>query len=320
MRQQRRALALAWSAAGSLLLLAVVAGFFYIRAQESELETRRQAAGTNYRSALQEQQQGFDEAALAYLAKAERLDPENANIGTAILMLLANRYWPSLAVSDLSHRDIVNSARFSPDGTLVVTASADRTAAIWDARTGRQLVGPLVHQDIVFGAKFNLSGNRVVTWANDNTARLWDARTGKPIGEPLPHRGWVTSADFTRDGMRLVTGAFDCTAQVWDVRTGERIGPPLHHQGWVDSVEFTRSGHRVVTSSDLSAQGESGHLPTDSNCRACRCRSGRGRCKRPADRSPHAAPERRQDGTRAAERARIVTASNDGTAHVWDAD
>src|SRR5882757_6805978 len=39
-KQQRRALTLAWSAAGSLLILAGLAGSFFIRAQQSELETR----------------------------------------------------------------------------------------------------------------------------------------------------------------------------------------------------------------------------------------------------------------------------------------
>jgi len=231
-------------------------------------------------------------------------------------MLLANRYWPSLVVPDLSHRDIVNSAQFSPDGTLVVTASADRTAAIWDARTGRQLVGPLVHQDIVLGAKFDPSGSRVVTWANDNTARLWDARTGKPIGEPLRHRGWVTSADFTRDGMRLVTGAFDCTAQVWDARNGERIGPPLRHQGWVDSVEFSPSGRRVATSSDSARRVNPEICPPI----ATAAPADAAQVWDAANGQPIGHSMQHRSGVRTAQfnpdGTRIVTASNDGTAHV----
>jgi type II secretory pathway pseudopilin PulG len=139
LKQQRRALALAWSSAASLLILAALAFFFYGRAQQSERETRQQAAGSTYRTALQEQQQGLDEAALAYLAKAGRLDPENRSIATAMLMLLGNRYWPSLVLPDLKHKDLVNSARFSPHGARVVTASADGTAMIWDARTGSPL-------------------------------------------------------------------------------------------------------------------------------------------------------------------------------------
>src|SRR5262249_61059455 len=96
-KQQRHALQLAWGAAASLLFLAGLAGFFFFQAQRSELATRQQAAGSTYRSALQEQKSS-DEAALAYLAKAARLDPANRNIGTAMLMLLADRHWPYVAM------------------------------------------------------------------------------------------------------------------------------------------------------------------------------------------------------------------------------
>ena len=249
-RQQRRALTLAWSSAASLLILAALAFFFYGRAQQSERETRQQAAGSTYRTALQEQQQGFDEAALAYLAKAGRLDPENRSVTTAMLMLLGNQYWPSLAIPDLRHKDIVNSARFSADDGRVVTASADRTAMIWDARTATPLIGPLQHNDVVFGARFSPDGGRVLTWSNDNTAQVWDARTGKRIGKALQHRGWVTNARFDATGQLVVTGSFDCTARVWDAATGEPIGPALQHRGWVDSVEFSPDGNQILTAAD----------------------------------------------------------------------
>jgi WD40 repeat protein len=38
----------------------------------------------------------------------------------------------------VGHEDWVHSAAFSPDGARIVTASADRTARIWDATTGTE--------------------------------------------------------------------------------------------------------------------------------------------------------------------------------------
>ena len=40
----------------------------------------------------------------------------------------------------LQHEGLVNSATFSPDGALVVTASGDKTARVWDAATERRSV------------------------------------------------------------------------------------------------------------------------------------------------------------------------------------
>jgi dipeptidyl aminopeptidase/acylaminoacyl peptidase len=123
-------------------------------------------------------------------------------------------------VSILRHQDEVMSAAFSPDGARVVTASADRTARVWDAKTGELITGPLLHQAPVQSATFSPDGTRVVT-ASGNTAQVWDAITGKPLTSPLEHQDKVVSAAFSPDGDRVVTASWDKTARVWDVRLDE---------------------------------------------------------------------------------------------------
>ena len=49
----------------------------------------------------------------------------------------------------LGHESSVRSAAFSPNGKCIVTASADRTARIWDVATGQLIGEPLKgHEDI----------------------------------------------------------------------------------------------------------------------------------------------------------------------------
>jgi hypothetical protein len=62
---------------------------------------------------------------------------------------------------------------FSPDGSRVVTASADNTARLWDANTGAGLAMLLGHEGEVHSAVFSPDGSRVVTASADNTARIW---------------------------------------------------------------------------------------------------------------------------------------------------
>jgi WD40 repeat protein len=95
----------------------------------------------------------------------------------------------------------VNSAAFSPDGLRIVTASADKTARVWDSETGKAIGAPLEgHDSPVYDAAFSPDGRRIITASADKTARIWDAATGQPIGEPLKgHEGAVYSAGFSPD-------------------------------------------------------------------------------------------------------------------------
>ena len=74
----------------------------------------------------------------------------------------------------MRHLGLVSSARFSRDGTRVVTASEDNTARLWDADTGKPLGEALTHQGAVLSAQFSPDGKRVVTASGDQTARLWE--------------------------------------------------------------------------------------------------------------------------------------------------
>jgi hypothetical protein len=67
----------------------------------------------------------------------------------------------------------VNSVEFSPDGSRVITASADHTSRPWDAKTGAALATLSGHTKSVNSAVFSPDGNRVVTASEDNTARIW---------------------------------------------------------------------------------------------------------------------------------------------------
>jgi len=57
------------------------------------------------------------------------------------------------------HKHFVNSAEFSPDGQRVVTASADKTAQVWDAASGKRIGDRMEHKNTVNSVHFSPMGS-----------------------------------------------------------------------------------------------------------------------------------------------------------------
>jgi WD40 repeat protein len=116
------------------------------------------------------------------------------------------------------------SARFSPDGTTVITASDDRTARVWDAASGKAIGEPMRHKGSVNRANFSPDADLVITASDDFTAQVWDAKTRQAIFGPLRHEREVRDAGFSPDRTRVVTAGDDGTARVWELPANEALG------------------------------------------------------------------------------------------------
>jgi WD40 repeat protein len=116
---------------------------------------------------------------------------------------------------DLPYRANVLYASFSPDGKLIATASADTTARIWDASTGKELHVLRGHTGSVTSARFSPDGRLLVTSSKDNTVRVWDAASGALDAIFGDHTDIVWNASFSPDGKRIATASSDDTARIY---------------------------------------------------------------------------------------------------------
>ena len=126
---------------------------------------------------------------------------------------------------------------------LLVTASEDKTARIWDAASGQE-VHKLTHDGWVYGASFSPDRTTVVTWSVDNTARIWDVSSGQEIHR-LTHNGPMRAAAFNPDSTKLVTCSIDGTARIWDVSSGQEIHRLTPNQ--IRAATFSPDGTKVLT-------------------------------------------------------------------------
>jgi WD40 repeat protein/tRNA A-37 threonylcarbamoyl transferase component Bud32 len=198
------------------------------------------------------------------------------------------------------HTDRVRSAAFSADGQRIVTASADKTARVWDALSGRQTLLLSGHTKRVNSATFSPDGHRIVTSSADTSARIWDATTGQQLMLLAGHGDRVHGAAFSPDGQRVATASYDKTARIWDAATGREITVLNGHTDTVCTVAFSPDGGRVVTASyDKTAR-----IWDAATGRQITILSGHLQSLADARFSP--------DGSR------IVTASDDKTARIWN--
>jgi dynein assembly factor with WDR repeat domains 1 len=102
----------------------------------------------------------------------------------------------------------------------IVTGSFDRTAKIWDAKTGQRLHTLKGHKMEIVCLSFDPHGLLVATGSMDHTAKLWDVETGQEIFNLTGHTAEIVSLHFNTDGDKLLTASFDCTAKIWDVCSG----------------------------------------------------------------------------------------------------
>ena len=123
------------------------------------------------------------------------------------------------------HKGPITTVRFSPDGSLAVTASSDTTTRIWDARSGALLHTLRKYSDTVNDAEFSPDGKWVVI-AGPSTAGLWSAGDGAFLFYLRGHKGKVTSATFDRSGRRIITSGEDGTIRTYDCEIC-RSGPAL---------------------------------------------------------------------------------------------
>ena len=149
----------------------------------------------------------------------------------------------------IGHKLEVLSARFSPDGKRIVTASADKTALVWDAVTGNLLIVLDDHKDQVAYAEFSPDGEKIVTASYDNMLRVWAAESGEHLFTLKGHKDSIFTAHFSPNGRQIVSASADGTARLWDAATRRLIADLSGHDAKVNSAQFSPDGKKIVTAS-----------------------------------------------------------------------
>jgi WD40 repeat protein/transcriptional regulator with XRE-family HTH domain len=126
------------------------------------------------------------------------------------------------------HEGPIYQVDYSPDGKLIASAGDDKTARIWDAATGKELL-MLQHDAPLTNLSFSPDGLHLATGTRDGLVRFWDVASGKElfsIRSATERAGiaFYTALAFSPDGKLLATSN-DQESQVkfWNPASGAEL-------------------------------------------------------------------------------------------------
>jgi WD40 repeat protein len=253
--------------------------------------------------------------------RSAAFSPDSRRIVTASFDRTA-RVWDAADGKELlvlsAHAGPVFSAAFSNDGSLIVTASEDKTVRVWDAATGAERAVLNSHKAGVRGAVFDGTGKKVVSGSWDKTIRLWELSEASGKAEVATSRVLNEGLEITPiysiaidpAGTRVMAAGGDGSARIYDIADGKLIATLVGHAGLVHQAIFSNDGKRAVTSAwdhtarlwELSAIATAEGSPKLIKSIVLKGHTNdvNGAAFSPWD-------------------DRIITASDDGTARLWDA-
>ncbi|HSH80258.1 MAG TPA: WD40 repeat domain-containing protein, partial [Herpetosiphonaceae bacterium] len=150
------------------------------------------------------------------------------------------------------HDDWVMGLAFSPDGTLLASASRDKTVRVWRVEDGRLLHTMRGHTAYAYSVAWTPDGRLLASSSYDGTVRIWRMPTGELARTITTSGAIVHGVAFSPDGSRLVSAQHDGTLRVWRTNDGTLERALLAYERDLDviSARFAPDGTRIVAATE----------------------------------------------------------------------
>lgn len=145
----------------------------------------------------------------------------------------------------IGHKGATWSAHINNTATLVATGSADYTAKIWDALSGKEL-NSFTHTRIVKSVNFSGDSKKLLTAGQDKILRIFDIEKPEAAPQQLEgHTQSVKTAQWCKDGNTIISGGGDSVIKIWDTRSSSEV-KSIPFKAEIKSIELCLDGKHIV--------------------------------------------------------------------------
>eukprot|EP01126_Amoeba_proteus_P021599 TRINITY_DN2197_c0_g1_i3.p1 TRINITY_DN2197_c0_g1~~TRINITY_DN2197_c0_g1_i3.p1 ORF type:complete len:205 (-),score=24.16 TRINITY_DN2197_c0_g1_i3:471-1085(-) len=115
------------------------------------------------------------------------------------------------------HKNAILEVMWSTDSQNLYSASADKTAAVFDINRCKTIKRMSEHTSYVSSICPSRDNESCVTCSDDGTAKIWDLRS-KPSSLTLVHQYPLTAISYDEKAEHVFTGGIDNLIHCWDIR------------------------------------------------------------------------------------------------------
>ncbi len=143
------------------------------------------------------------------------------------------------------HEYRITGCSFSPNDSLLLTVSEDRTFHLYQHRSRKLIRAKQAHDGIIHGCTFLADGSTFLTVSVDRTIKIWKTQTGELI-DTLNANAGLLCCSISTDQNSLLTGGSDGSLGIWNLKERQLLRTFTAHKEPVRSCWWSKNAGYIV--------------------------------------------------------------------------